>query len=144
MQLGNLGSTNDMFRFGSSHQYLQPKQEPHPSAVQRDSINGVSSHQYLHISESNPLFAQNRSVFGAYHPAGHAQTMPSYSLEAQGQMSEHNHPPAEDKEGYTSTSCNIKIEARFNDIVDDSVTAECRQPSFSENEVWGSAEQLDL
>lgn len=134
-----------MFQFNPNHHLQQPKQDAHPSPVHRDLLDGTSNHQFLHLSQSqsNPLFAQDRAIFGSYHVAEHPQPLSGLNLEPLNQATEHNQTPTSDQEARNTSVCNIKIEPS-GDMADSEMSGECKHSGFAENEVWISTETLDL
>ncbi|KAK2612422.1 hypothetical protein QQS21_001526 [Conoideocrella luteorostrata] len=136
-------SGNDIFRFNMSH-HLQQKQEGNQSPTQREVAHERGNPQFLHISESNPLFTQDRALFGAYNSTGPIQPLSALNLEPLHQIAEHTHAPTNDQEIHGSSSRNVKMEAQFKDMVDNEMPGECKASSFTEHEVWASTEALDL
>lgn len=132
-----------MFRFNPSS-HLQPKQERHEDPAQGDMINGISNPQYLHISESNPLFAQDRTIFGAYNSTGPAQSHSSLNLEPMNHNVAHGQITSNDQQDHNTAGRSIKMESHFNDMINNVAAGECKQNSFAENEVWATTETLDL
>lgn len=144
LSCNNVGSSGSyMFRF-NSNSLLQPKPERHQSPGHGEMVNGTGNPQYLHISESNPLFAQDRPVFGSYSSTGPSQTLSSFSLQPISRSSDYNQAAANNQEDHATTSCSIKMESHYSDMMANVAAGECKQTSFTENEVWASTETLDL
>ncbi|EFY92832.1 hypothetical protein MAC_01070 [Metarhizium acridum CQMa 102] len=144
LSCNNVGSSgNYMFRF-NSNSLLQPKPERHQSPGHGEMVNGTGNPQYLHISESNPLFAQDRPIFGSYSTIGPSQTLSSFNIQPISRSSDYNQAAANNQEDHATTSCSIKMESHYSDMMANASTGECKQRSFTENEVWASTETLDL
>ncbi|KAG6050644.1 hypothetical protein E4U39_003516 [Claviceps sp. Clav50 group G5] len=151
----NVGiSGNDMFQFNPSHhvpqqhqqQQQQAKQEAHPSPAHRDLLDGTGNHQYLHISQSqsNPLFSQDRGMFGSYHVPEPMQPLSSLNLDSLNHHSlEHNQHPTHDQDVRCNPIDNVKLE-HSSDMVDNDMHGGCKHSGFADNEVWVNAETLEL
>ncbi|OAA43297.1 hypothetical protein NOR_04664 [Metarhizium rileyi] len=139
--VGNSG--NYMFRFNSSS-LLQPKSERHQSPGPGELVNGAGNPQYLHVSESNPLFAQDRAIFGPYNTIGPSQTLSSLNMHSMNRSNDHNQTTTNHQEDHGTAGCSIKMESHFGDMMANVEIGECKQTSFTENEVWASTETLDL
>jgi hypothetical protein len=129
-----------MFRFNSGS-HLQPKPQRHPSPTQRD---GAGNTEYLHISESNPLFTQGSSIFGSYNAIGPSQTLSALNIDIQPQNDDHSRMSSNNQEVHTAEGCNIKMETHFTDMMPIVSAVDCKQASLRDNDVWTSTETLDL
>ncbi|KAG5983780.1 hypothetical protein E4U55_007179 [Claviceps digitariae] len=143
----NVGvSGNDMFQFNPNHHLQQQsKQEAHPSPVHRDLLDGTSNHQFLHISQSqsNPLFAQDRTIFGSYHISESVQPLSGLNLDSLNQSVEHHQAQTNDREAQSTPIDNVKVENHA-DMADSDMRGDCKHSGFADNEVWVNAETLDL
>ncbi|KAG6058607.1 hypothetical protein E4U17_007844 [Claviceps sp. LM77 group G4] len=150
----NVGiSGNDVFQFNPNHhlpqqhqQQQQAKQEAHPSPAHRDLLDGTGNHQYLHISQSqsNPLFTQDRGMFGSYHVPEPMQSLSSLNLDSLNHHSlEHNQHPTHDQDVRCNPIDNVKLE-HSSDMVDNDMHGGCKHSGFADNEVWVNAETLEL
>ncbi|KAG6014580.1 hypothetical protein E4U43_006395 [Claviceps pusilla] len=137
---------NDIFRFNPNHHLQQQaKQEAHPSPVHRDLLDGTSSPQFLHMSQSqsNPLFAQERTIFGSYHIPEPVQPLSGMNLDSLNQSVEHNQTQPNDQEVQCTPVDSIKME-NTTDMIDGGIPGDCKHSGFADNEVWVHAETLDL
>ncbi|KAG6016471.1 hypothetical protein E4U54_001395 [Claviceps lovelessii] len=137
---------NDIFRFNPNHHLQQQaKQEAHPSPVHRDLLDGTSSPQFLHMSQSqsNPLFAQERTIFGSYHIPEPVQPLSGMNLDSLNQSVEHNQTQPNDQEVQCTPVDSIKME-HTTDMIDGGIPGDCKHSGFADNEVWVHAETLDL
>ncbi|KAG5914957.1 hypothetical protein E4U42_000220 [Claviceps africana] len=143
----NVGvSGNDIFQFNPNHHLQQQaKHEAHPSPVHRDLLDGTSHPQFLHMSQSqsNPLFAQDRTIFGSYHIPEPVQPLSGLNMDSLSQSVEHNQTQANDREAQSTPVENIKIE-NSTEKDDGDMPGDFKHPGFADNEVWVNAETLDL
>ncbi|KAG6150161.1 hypothetical protein E4U28_002402 [Claviceps purpurea] len=161
----NVGiSGNDMFQFNPSHhlpqqqqqkqqqqqhhqqRQQQAKQEAHPSPVHRDLLDGTGNHQFLHMSQSqsNPLFSQDRGMFGSYHVPEPMQPLSGLSLDSLNHHSlEHNQTPTHDQDVRCNPIDNVKLE-HSSDMVENDMHGGCKHSGFADNEVWVNTETLEL
>ncbi|KAG6007414.1 hypothetical protein E4U21_006003 [Claviceps maximensis] len=143
----NVGvSGNDFFQFNSNHHLQQQaKQEAHPSPVHEDLLDGTSNPQFLHMpqSQSNPLFAQDRTIFGSYHMPEHVQPLSGLNLDPLTRSAGHNQTQINEQEARNTPVNNVKIESATN-MVDSDMPGAFKHASFADNEVWVNAETLNL
>ncbi|KAG5934188.1 hypothetical protein E4U53_000749 [Claviceps sorghi] len=143
----NVGvSGNDIFQFNPNHHLQQQaKHETHPSPVHRDVLDGTSHSQFLHMSQSqsNPLFAQDRAIFGSYHIPEPVQPLSGLNIDSLSQSVEHNQTQAHDQEAQITPIENVKIE-NSTEKADSDMAGDFKHSGFADNEVWVNAETLDL
>lgn len=136
-------SNHDIFRY-NAHHYLPPKPERHRSPAPRDMLNGASNPQYLQLTESNPLFGQDRTMFGPYNAIGSMPSLSSMTADPLNHTSDRIHTPTDETEVQGPSGCGVKLETRFEDLIENDLSGDFRQPDFAENEVWTSADALDI
>ncbi|KAG6034279.1 hypothetical protein E4U41_006607 [Claviceps citrina] len=140
-------SGNDMFHFNTNHHLQQAKQEAHPSPVHRDLLDGPSNPQFFHMpqSQSNPLFAQDRGIFGSYHVSEPMQPLSGLNLDPLNQSAGHNQTSTNNGQQVRSNSVDSSIKNEQSRVtVDGEMPGDCKHSGLAENEVWVSTETLDL
>lgn len=132
-QFHSLGQ--DHFRLHSCNQ-TAAKPEDYPSPTNGDSLPNLATSHFLGLSESNPLFSQDRMILGSYSQpsAGHSSSLGFTSVN---RGRDHGFESHHDQEQRQSGN-NIKLEPQLCDAIESHTPDDSKAASFSMNAIWGS------
>ncbi|POR32651.1 Uncharacterized protein TPAR_07142 [Tolypocladium paradoxum] len=127
--------SQDGFRLNPSS-HLQPKHEDYSSST-GDSLSNSSNNQFLTISESNPLFSQDRLFLSPYSQSSTNQHLSSLAFTPINRGRDRTHAAHHDQE-QRPPGTNIKLEAQFCEGIENGQSHDYKQSSFTGNGIWDS------
>ncbi|PNY24521.1 Uncharacterized protein TCAP_05545 [Tolypocladium capitatum] len=128
--------SQDSFRLNPSS-HLQPKHEDYSASTTGDSLSNSTNNQFLTISESNPLFSQDRLFLSPYSQSSTNQHLSSLAFTPINRGRDRTLAAHHDQE-QRPPGANIKLEAQFCEGIDNGQSHDSKHSSFTANGIWDS------
>lgn len=126
--------SQDGFRLNHGS-HLQPKHEDYSTSTTGDPLSNSSNNQFLAISESNPLFSQDRLFLSPYSQSSTNQHLSSLAFTPINRSRDRAHATHHDQE-QRPLGASIKLEAQFCEGIENVQSHDSKQSSFTANGIW--------